>query len=400
MKVKIEKLDHFGRGICHIDGKICFVDKALPGEEVKIKIVNNLKKYLVGKVSDYYVLSDERVTEECRYSDICGGCNLSHIKMSMENKYKNLKVKELLKKFGNVSEDKILDLVSINEYFYRNKVTLHGSKNVLGYCENGSNSVFGIEECLLAKEKINRVIELLKEMSNNELIEEAMIRTNNECDEVMVALTGKIDDYSILVNFVDTLIVNDEVILGEGKIISSIGNKKYYVSSKSFFQVNGDVTVKLYDEVLNIVKKYKPKKLLDLYCGTGTIGIYVSDEADEVIGVDCSKSSIADAKDNIKLNNVSNYKAICDKVENVINEFDCVDMIVVDPPRAGLDSKTIENIIRIGAETVVYISCDPATLGRDLKLLSKNYNVEYVRPYNMFPRTYHVECVSVLSRKN
>ena len=399
MKVKIEKLDHFGRGITYIDGKICFVEKALPGEIVKIKIIKDSKKYMLGKVIDYYQLAEDRVEEVCQYSDICGGCNLSHLDINSENKYKCMKVKELLKKFGNISEDKVLDTVSINEYNYRNKISLHGSNYALGYCENGSNRVFGIEKCLLADDKINNVIEALRKLSGSEDIKEAFIRVNNEGDEVMVSLDGEIDDYSGLNNLVDTLIINEEVILGEGKIISSIGTKKFYVSSKSFFQVNKELTVKLYDEVLDVVKGNKPKKVLDLYCGTGTIGIYISDIVSKVIGVDYSKSGIEDANKNKELNNAKNIEFICDKVEHVIEEFNDIDMVIVDPPRAGLDAKTIDNIIRIGAETLVYVSCDPATLGRDLKLLSDYYEVVVVKPYNMFPRTYHIENFVELRKK-
>ena len=400
MKVEIEKLDHFGRGITYIDGKICFVDKALPGEIVKIKIIKDSKKYLLGKVVDYYKLSEDRVEEDCRYSDICGGCNLSHLDFKSENDYKCMKVKEILKKFGNVSSDKVLDTVSLSSYNYRNKVTLHGDDNRLGYCVNGSNQVFGIDECLLASTKINEVISVLRKMSCKENIKDALIRTNNEEDEIMVSLSGQIEEYDELINLVDTLIINDEVILGEGKIISSISNKKYYVSSKSFFQVNKEVTKLLYDEILNVVKNNKPSKVLDLYCGTGTIGIYICDYVNSVVGVDYSDSGIKDANLNKELNKCSNIEFICDKVENVIDSFNDIDLVIVDPPRAGLDNKTIDNIKRIGAETLIYVSCDPATLGRDLKLLEDEYEVLYVKPFNMFPRTYHIENFVELRRKN
>lgn len=399
MKVEIEKLDHFGRGITHVDGKICFIDKALPGEIVKIKIIKDSKKYMVGKIIDYYKLSDDRVDEVCKYSDICGGCSLSHLSKIEENKFKCMKVKELLERFGNVSSDKVSDVVSINEYGYRNKVTLHGQNNLLGYCENGSNRVFSVDKCLLVDDKINEILEILNKMSFNESIDEAVVRCSNDSSEVMVSLKGNISDYSLLRNVVDTLVINDEVLLGEESIISNIGNKKFYLSDGSFFQVNKDLTEKLYDEVLNVIKNEKPKKVLDLYCGTGTIGIYVSDFVDSVIGVDYSKEGINDANKNKKLNDCKNIKFICDKVENVIDQFEDIDMVIVDPPRAGLDNKTIDNIKRIAADTVVYVSCDPATLGRDLKYLSDSYDVIEVKPFNMFPRTYHIENFVLLRRK-
>ena len=181
--------------------------------------------------------------------------------------------------------------------------------------------------------------------------------------------------------------------------LSYIGDKKYYLSVDSFFQINKSLTKKLYDEVLDVAISLRPNKVLDLYCGTGTIGIYVAEYCKKVISVDYSLSNINDAIDNMKLNNINNIEFINDKVENVIDKFDNIDLVIVDPPRAGLDKKTIDNLIRIGSDTIVYVSCDPATLVRDLDLLSDMYDVMYIKPFNMFPRTYHVEAFSVLKKK-
>ena len=400
MKVEIEKLDHFGRGITYVEGKVCFVDKTLPGEIVKIDIVKETKKYFIGKVLDYYRLSEHRIDEICIYSDICGGCNLSHLSYDEENNYKCIKVKEILKKFGNVSDDKIEETVFEDEYGYRNKVTLHGKNNNLGYCEKKSNNVFSVNECLLANEKVNSVIEFLKKNTNKMKIEEALIRTSNDLSEVMLSIKGNVKDSSCFEGIVDTFLANDELVFGNGYIYSTIGEKKYYVSADSFFQVNKDLTVKLYNEVARVVKNVKPKKVLDLYCGTGTIGIFVSELVSEVVGVDYSYSGIQDAVRNSELNNCNNIKFICDKVENVIDKFSDIDMVIVDPPRAGLDINTIENIKRIASDTVIYISCDPVTLARDLKLLEGSYEILYVKPYNMFPRTYHIENFVELKRRN
>lgn len=396
MKVEIEKIDNFGRGITYINGKICFVDGTLPCEVVKIKVSKETKKYYLADVVDYYRLSDDRIDVKCRYADVCGGCNLGHMSLEKENEFKCNKVKEILKKFANIDENVVENIACVNEWNYRNKVVLHGFNNCIGYYEKGSNRIVRIDKCLLADEKINNVINVLNEISVDDKIDEATIRVGNNGEEIMVSLMGDIHNYEVLRNIVDVLEINDEVLFGEGVIVSSIGNKKYYVSSSSFFQVNKRLTEYLYDEVLKIVRKVKPNKALDLYCGTGTIGIYISDEVNKIIGVDYSKSGIEDANKNKELNNISNIEFICDRVENVIDQFSDIDLVIVDPPRAGLDNKTIENIKRIGAETLVYVSCDPATLARDLKLLDSNYEVICVKPYNMFPRTYHVENVCLL----
>lgn len=399
MKKEIEKLDNFGRGITYIDGKICFVDNALEKEIVKVKVSKTTKKYLLGEAVDFYRLSEDRIDEVCPYADVCGGCNISHMSFKAENKFKTEKVRDLLKKFANISSDKVIDITSIDELNYRNKVSLHGHLDLLGFYEKNSNRVIGIDNCYLADQSINKVIRILNDMAISNKISDAVIRCSNDSEEIMVVLNGEIDDYSELVNIVDTLIINGEVILGDESIISEIGSKKYYVSCESFFQVNKYLTEKLYDEVLNFVKENKPHKVLDLYCGTGTIGLYISDLVDEVVGVDYSKSGINDANKNKELNASKNIRFICDKVENVIDEFSNYDLVVVDPPRSGLDNKTIDNLKRINSKNIIYISCDPVTLSRDLKLLSDHYEVKIVKPYNMFPRTYHVETVAVLERR-
>lgn len=398
MRTKIEKLDHFGRGITYINGKICFVDGALPLEDLKIKIVSETKKYFLADVDDYYTLSDDRCDVLCPYDNVCGGCNLLHLNFSGENKFKCMKVKEILKKFGNINEELVTDTISDSEYYYRNKITLHCDDNMLGYYRKGTKRIVPIEKCLLVDEEINKVIKVLNELIYDNDIDEVVIRVSNDSSEIMVSITGDVSNYEELQNVVDVLEINNEVVLGDESIISNIGNKKYYVSSKSFFQVNKTLTEKLYNEVLDVIKKVQPKKVLDLYCGTGTIGIYISNCVDEVVGVDYSNSGIKDAKKNSLLNNVNNCSFICDKVENVIDSFNDIDMIIVDPPRAGLDDKTIENIKRINPKDIVYISCDPVTLGRDLKLFSDMYEVVIVKPYNMFPKTYHVENFVLLKR--
>ena len=396
MKVKIEKLDHFGRGITYVNDKICFVENALPGEIIKIKIIKETKKYFLAEAVDFDLLSDDRVEYVCPYASSCGGCNLQHLSFEKENEFKYNKLKEILKKFGGVSEDKVKGVISVNEYAYRNKVVLHGKDKVIGYYEKNTNKVISVDECFLVDEKMNKVIDILNQVIINNRVDEALIRCSNSTSRVMVSIKGVLTDYSLFENVIDTLIVNDEVIFGRGAIISNIGDKKFYVSDESFFQVNKGLTEFLYDEVLNVVKEIKPSRVLDLYCGTGTIGIYISDYVDRVVGVDYSKSGIEDAKKNNLLNN-TNVEFICDKVENVIDRFSDIDLVIVDPPRSGLDSKTIENICRIKAKKVVYVSCDPVTLSRDLKILANQYEISYVKGFNMFPRTYHVESVAILN---
>ena len=400
MKVKIEKLDHFGRGICYIDGKICFVEDTLPGEVVNIKIVLDKKKFCLGKVRDFYEVSDDRINEVCPYKDKCGGCDLSHLKYKKENEYKCLKVKEIMSKYGNISSDKVLDCVYGDEYNYSNKASLHGLRNMIGYYKKNSNDIVPINKCLLLDDKINKIISVLNEMDYHNNYNSVVIKCSNDSEEALVSIKGEVRDYEKLFEFCDCLIINGESLKGEDKIISFIGSYKYEVGEKGFFQVNKSLTSKLYDEVRKIVKESSCKRVLDLYCGSGTIGIYISDLVDEVIGVEVVEESIVLANRNKELNNVKNVSFINDKVENVIDKINKnVDFVIVDPPRSGLDNKTIDVLLNMEVKDLVYVSCDPVTLARDIKLLSDKYEVCYIKPFNMFSRTYHVENVCYLKLK-
>ena len=395
MITNIEKLDNFGRGITYINDKICFVDNALPNEKVEIEITKEKKKYLEAKIIKILEKSEDRIKPLCPYSNECGGCNLSHLSYEKENDFKYNKVKDLIKKF--IKEDiELKGIVYDKEYEYRNKIVLHGNNNVSGQYKKYSNDIVNIDKCLLVNNRINEIIKLLKSNS----IEEATIKTSNNLNNILLDIKGNINNIDELKSKVDVLIINNKLLSTNKSIISNIGNNKYYLSSNSFFQVNRFLTESLYNEVLNIVKTINPCEVLDLYCGTGTIGIYISNYCREIVGVDYNKSNIEDANKNKELNNCNNISFICNKVENIIDNYKDIDLIIVDPPRSGLDDHTRKILKKMMSKTIIYVSCDPVTLMRDLKDLKEKYNIKYIKPFNMFPRTYHVECISVLERKS
>ena len=366
MQVKIDRLDNFGRGITYINNKICFVDNALPNEIVEIEIIKEKSKYIEAKVINYIKKSNKRIKVDCQYYNKCGGCNLRHLSYEEENKYKQNKLESILKHIGNI-DIKVNSIIIGPENNYRNKVTLHNKYEKIGYYEKNSNNIIEIENCKLLDNKIN---DILSKINTKE--KEIIIRTSN-------------DSKNILLNDNSTIITN-------------IGNKKYYVSKNSFFQINKFLTKELYDLVRNNINK-KYDTCLDLYCGTGTIGIYISDLVKKVIGIDYNKSNIKDAVKNIELNNINNIEFICDKVENIIDKYTEISLVIVDPPRTGLDKKTIKYLKTINSEKIIYVSCDPITLARDLKLLNDKYRILEVTPINMFPRTYHCESVCILERR-
>lgn len=366
MQVKIEKLDNFGRGIAHINNKICFIENALPNEIVEVEITKEKAKYQEAKVINYIEKTKDRIEVDCPYYDKCGGCNLRHLSYEKENEYKENKVKEVLKHIGRL-DIKVNNIIYSDEYNYRNKVTLHNSDNKIGYYEKNTRNIIKIDNCYLLDNKIN---ESIKNINTKD--KEIIIRTSN-------------DDSDIIINEDKTIITN-------------IGNKKYYLSKNSFFQINKFLTKDLYDLVRKSINK-KYNKCLDLYCGIGSIGIYISDLVSNIIGVDYNESNIEDANKNKDLNKITNIEFICDKVENCIDSFNDIDLIIVDPPRSGLDNKTKKYIEIINPETIIYVSCDPVTLARDINDLNSNYKVKEITPVNMFPRTYHCETITVLEKK-
>ncbi len=307
MNVKIEKLDHFGRGITEIDNKICFVENALPNEIVKINIIKETKKYYVAEVVDFIEKSPNRIIEKCPYYRICGGCDLEHLSFKKENEFKRRKVQELLVKFAKINPTKVKETVFSDEYYYRNKVTFHGKDKQLGYYQKGSNNLIKIDKCYLLNSRINSILKELNLTKNN--ITEVIIRTSNNQEEIMLKISGEVLNINEIKEKVDVLVYNDKYLTEKKRIITSIGNKNYYLSIDSFFQVNEKLTEKLYDKVKTEVEKIKPKRLLDLYSGTGSFGIYVSEFVDGLVtGVDYSKSNIKDANLNKKLNNINNIE--------------------------------------------------------------------------------------------
>ncbi len=398
MEKRVEKLDDFGRGIVKIDNKVCFVKNALKDEIVEVEITSNKKKYMVGKSSKIITKSNERIIPKCKYYELCGGCNLSHMTFNEENNFKIEKVKNIFRKFAGLD----IDIKKINykdEYNYRNKIVLRVKDNKLCLLEENSNNYTPIDNCLLVNKKINEVINKLKKLVKDENeIDKIMIRYSNYIDDVMIKVDGKVKNISSFKDICSSLIINDKVISNEF-LICSILDKKFYVSSDSFFQVNYDVVNMLYKKIIDVVKNNNSRRVLDLYCGVGSIGICVSDYVDEVFGVEVVEKAIESANKNKELNKVSNISFKCGKVEDVINNDNVeYDTIIVDPPRSGVDKKVVKVLNNSGSNIIIYVSCDPITLARDVKLLD-NYVVKETELFNMFPRTYHCESIAVLERK-
>lgn len=398
--MKIEKLDYYGRGISRSSGKVYFIENALKDEDVSITLLKEKKKYCEAKLKEISNISKDRTEAKCKYYNICGGCQLMHIKEEKQEEFKKEKVEEILKKILNYNKD-VNDIVFSKSFNYRNKVVLHVKDSKLGFYKNKTNELIEIDKCLLLNPVINDLISYLKKYIELKDIEKITIKVGNKTNEVMLIIDGSIAYYQNLLEIVDVLVINEKVMTTKDYITSYIGNKKYIIKRNSFFQVNYDISTRMYDKVKGVIVKEKSKNVLDLYCGTGTIGIYISDVVSKITGIEVVSDAIEAANVNKKRNNVENIEFILGKVEDKLDFIsnNNIDTIIVDPPRSGLHKKVIPILEKISPKTIIYVSCNPITMARDINLLSNNYELVEVTPYDMFPNTYHVETVCVLKKK-
>ena len=396
MEVKIDRLDHQGRGIASLD-KVTFIPNTLPGEIVDIEITTSKSKYNIGKVNRYISESNSRIKPICPYYNICGGCELMHLSYENELKYKEDKIKNIMSRYAGL--DNVSNIVGCNtELSYRNKVTFKVDKKI-SLSKKESDELVNVDKCLLISDRMNSYISILNKMDLTG-INEVIIR---DSDEILIIFMCS-EDIDIDASLLDCNVVKYykkyETLKGNNYIIDKIGDLSYKISPSSFFQVNKYQVKNLYDLVLNNLDLNKNDKVLDLYCGTGTIGLYVAKYSNEVLGIEINEDAIKDADYNKELNNIHNISFIAGDSKIIHNIKFNPNKIIVDPPRAGLDKKVIDDIININPERIVYVSCDPITLARDLNILKENYNVEKIIPVDMFPRTYHVETVMVLEKKD
>lgn len=397
--IKIEKLDHKGRGIAKLDNKIVFIENALPQEEVEIDIFSSKKNYSLANVKEIITPSLKRVKSPCKYFKICGGCDIMHMSYNDQLLFKENKVKEILHHYvdTNLKINKIVSSdLSLN---YRNKTTFHIDKD-LGLCKKNSNDLVFIDECLISNNKINNTIPYLKKLDFKN-ISKITVRGSND---IMVVI--ETTDSNLNIEHIKDIAasiylkINDEykLIYGKPYIYEKIGKYKYAISPNSFFQINNNVCFKLYSKINDYVKENK--NVLDLYCGIGSIGIFVN-EKNDIYGIEINKSAIKDANLNKNLNNIENINFICGDSGKSINNLKFnPDIIIVDPPRSGLNRETINNILKFKAMEIIYVSCDTMTFARDLNILKNYYKIIEVTPFDMFPNTSHVECIAYLKIKD
>ena len=394
MQVLIDKFDDFGQGITFVDDVITFVPNTIPGDIVDIKIVKKKKKYNVGKVINYIKLSKDRIDYKCPYFNKCGGCVLQSISYDATINFKLNKVINLFNKYNLDIKPEIVKNPS--DYNYRNKIKLMVIDGKIGYFETNSHTLVEINECIIASKAINKIIPLLK---NFNIINGNIVIRCNLNDEILIIIESN-DKLNIDIDVLKEkiklvgIVVNNKTIYGDNFLIECINDIYYKISYDSFFQINPYVASKLF----NIVKENIDKTdiVLDLYCGVGTLSLNATLNANEVIGVEIVPNAVLNAIYNAKINKINNTKFILNDAQDAVGKINKkFDKIIIDPPRSGLTKKTIDTILTIMPKKIIYVSCDPNTLIRDISLLKDKYSIEKSYILDMFSYSYHVECICI-----
>ena len=434
-----------GEGIAKIDGFTIFIPNAIKGEKLKILIVKVLSSHAFGKILEIINKSDKRIESDCITYKRCGGCNLRHIKYEETLKMKQNAVQSLVNKTLK-TKIQVKETIGMgNPYHYRNKaqypvgVDKQGNP-IMGVFANRTHEIIPIDNCLIQNEKSQQIakfildfirennISIYDEKTGKGLIRHIVTKIGIKTNEIMcvIVLNGrtipkekelvteileKFPEVKTIVKNINTK--NTNVIMGKeninlygnGYIYDILGDFKFKISPLSFYQVNPVQAEKLYELGVQAARISEKDIVFDLYCGIGTISLFMAKYAKKVYGIEIVEEAVNDAKENAKMNGISNVEFIAGDVENILDELIndkkmIPDIVMVDPPRKGLDNKSIENIMSIKPKKLVYISCNPATLVRDLSKLEELYEVDEVIPVDMFPFTSHVECVALMGRKD
>ncbi|MDD3303844.1 MAG: 23S rRNA (uracil(1939)-C(5))-methyltransferase RlmD [Clostridia bacterium] len=433
-------------GIAKKDGKVVFVPGAIIGEKVLTKVIKITKDYAIASLEEIYHKSVYRTEPICDAFKKCGGCSSEHIEYNMQLLLKNKMVENVLKK-QKVTYPNIESTIGMGmPYYYRNKVQYpirvdRLGNTVMGFYAKRSHDIVQNSCCFIQ----NRVIDILSKNIFDLLLNEGFVGYNEEkgdgdirhllvrrsyhTGEIMLVIivnnesllsdrrfekiTKRLIEQNesikgIFLNLNDSNtneILGEQIVklYGEDYITDSIGDYTYYISPKSFFQVNTIQAEVLYTVLKNRLNLQGNEILFDLYSGVGSIGIFLSDKVKEIYGIEIEEEAVTMANKNIELNHVENAEYIAGSVEDKIEEFKQrkihPDVIVVDPPRRGLDEKSIAYILDFKPQKIGYVSCNPATLARDLKVLEEQYDIHSITPVDLFPHTAHVECVAVLGKK-
>ncbi len=448
-----------GKALSRVDGKVIFIEGAVPGDVADVFITRNKKDWAEGKATKIKEFSKERVTPFCIHFGICGGCKWQMLPYKKQLEYKEQETRDAFKRIGKLSDVPVLPIIgSENTIHYRNKLEFTFSNKkylpaedlkalgdedwpggALGYhVPKLYDKIIDIYECWLMDDVNNRIRNTLRDFAKENDFSYYDIKEHKgwlrniivrycTTNELMVNLVFGFDDEEKRENICTHLLAkvpeittllytinpkwNDSIydlevktVLGKGYVIEKLEDFNFKISPKSFFQTNTKQAEVLYNVVKDFAALTENEIVYDLYCGTGSIGIFLSKSAKKIIGVDVIEDAINDAKENAQLNNLDHASFYSGDVIEICNDefFDIhgrPDLVIVDPPRAGLHGKLISKLIEIAPPKIVYVSCNVATQARDLQLLNEKFELEKLQPVDMFPHTHHIECVALLTRR-
>lgn len=447
-----------GKSLAKLDGKVIFISGAVPGDVADVLLVKNKKDWAEGRVLKIKQLSEERVEPFCKHFGICGGCKWQMLPYAKQLQYKQQEVEQNLRRIGKVDIPEIMPIAGADETaHYRNKLEftfsnkryltndeigqtdITAQQNALGFhVPRIFDKVIDIEECYLMNEVNNRIRNttrafalennftfydirqhtgwlrniIIRLCTTGELMVNICLNYEEETDrkKLFDHLLKQVPEittllYTINPKWNDSIYdLTPQVYFGKGYATERLEDFEFKISPKSFFQTNTKQAEKLYTITRDFAGLTGNETVYDLYCGTGSIGIFLSRHAKKIIGVEVVEDAIADAKENAALNNISHAEFFAGDVIKICNdEFFAQhgrpDVIITDPPRAGMHEKLVNKLLEMAAPKIVYVSCNTATQARDLGLLSEKYTIEKIQPVDMFPHTHHIECVVLLKLK-
>lgn len=440
---------------------VVFVDGSYPGDVVKASLTKIKKSYAEARVKEIIEPSDLRIKARCKFFGTCGGCKQQDLDYTTQTKFKQQQVEEIFKKMGGFKDFVVEEILpSEKVFFYRNKMEFSFAERrwltneeistgkaiekdfALGlHIPRVFDKVLDIDECFLQSEVSNKILNFTRNFfkernvsiystkTHEGFLRNLVIKQSHHSDDLMVNLVTSSEDDELMNDYkesllteipqITTLINNinlkkasvatgdyEKILHGRGFIYDTIGNYKFRVSANSFFQTNTLQAEKLYQTALDFGGMNGDEIVYDLYSGAGTISIFVSDHCKEVYAFESVESAVSDAEENAKLNNINNvhfitadlYKSFLPIVEE--KKLPEPGLIILDPPRSGMHKNTVDDVIKLNPDRLVYVSCNPATQVRDIKLFTEaGYKLIKIKPVDMFPHTYHIENVALLTRE-
>ncbi len=442
IEVNIIDINYEGKGVAKVDDFVVFVEGSITGDFVKIKITQKKKNYAIGKLLKIINKSNDRIEPPCEFSAQCGGCQLMHMDYKKQLIYKKDRViNEFRRASVNIEEAVVNDTIGMEDPFrYRNKtafsVTKKNNEIVIGPYEEKTYNTVDISGCMLQSKQADEIINAFKyamikyniepydKKTGKGIVRNLVIRSNKQNEIMLIIVTNTenfpnrndiIKELLFKVKKIKTVIQNinnkntnlimsnkNITLFGEGTISDTIDNLIFTISPDTFFQINQIQTQNLYQTALDYAQLEKNDICFDLYCGIGTISLMAAKYAKKVYGVEIVEQSIKNAIENAKLNHIENAEFYAGKTEKILpmlyNKDVIPDVVILDPPRKGCEKEVIDTIIDMSPNKVVYVSCNPSTLARDVKLLEGgNYKLLKVQPVDQFPWSTHVECVILMT---